>query len=47
MENLENKIIRNRVAFDNAEPGNGHYDRLIQKLGQISQPRGNSIPYYI
>jgi hypothetical protein len=47
MENLENKIIRNRAAFDNAEPGDGHYDRFIQKLGQISQARRSSIPYYI
>jgi len=47
MENLENKIIRNRAAFDNAEPRDGHYDRFIQKLGQISRARKYSIPYYI
>jgi hypothetical protein len=47
MENLENKIMRNRTAFDNAEPGDGHYDRFIQKLGHISQSRKYSIPYYI
>lgn len=47
MENIENKIMRNREAFDNAEPEEGHYDRFIQKLGQISQTRMHSIPYYL
>jgi hypothetical protein len=47
MENLENKIMKNRAAFDNAEPADGHYDRFIQKLGHISQARKHSIPYYM
>ena len=47
MENLENKIIRNRPAFDNAEPPDGHFDRFTQKLGQIRQTRRYSVPYYL
>jgi hypothetical protein len=47
MENLENKILRNRPEFDNSEPGDGHFDRFIQKLEQINQSRKFSIPYYI
>jgi hypothetical protein len=47
MENLENKIIRNRPAFDNAEPADGHFDRFIKKLGQIRQTRRYSLSYYL
>jgi hypothetical protein len=47
MENLENKIIRNRAAFDNAEPAEGHFDRFARKLYRSRQPGRYSLPYYL
>lgn len=47
MENLENKILRNRAAFDNAEPEAGHFDRFANRLDQVSQPRRRSLSYYL
>lgn len=47
MENLEKKITENRLKFDDAEPGNGHFDRFDQKLGTIRQTRKFNLPYYL
>jgi hypothetical protein len=47
MENLENKIIRNRPAFDNAEPADGHFDRFARKLDRLRMPGKYSLPYYL
>jgi hypothetical protein len=47
MENLENKIIGNRQAFDNAEPANGHLDRFARKLEKLRQPRIYTLSYYL
>ena len=47
MENIENKILRNRAAFDNAEPASGHFDRFVARLDQVSQLRRRSLSYYL
>jgi len=47
MESLENKIIKNRPAFDNAEPADGHFDRFARKLDGLRQSRKYSLPYYL
>lgn len=47
MENLENKIKRNRQAFDNAEPAEGHFDRFASKLERFRQPRKHTFSYYL
>jgi hypothetical protein len=47
MENLEKKITVNRLRFDDAEPGDGHFDRFMQKLSRIRPVRKFTIPYYL
>ena len=47
MENLENKIINNRTAFNSAEPADGHFDRFMKKLDRLGRLRKYSLPYYL
>jgi hypothetical protein len=47
MENLEKKINENRLRFDNAEPGEGHFERFMQKLSRIRPVRKFVVPYYV
>ncbi|KPK80978.1 MAG: hypothetical protein AMS27_15915 [Bacteroides sp. SM23_62_1] len=47
MENLENKIMKNRPEFDFHEPGEGHFDRFARKLRYNAPERRFNIPYYL
>lgn len=47
MESLEKKITENQLIFDDSEPGEGHFDRFIQKLDKISPVRKFTVPYYL
>ncbi len=47
MENLENKIVRNRAAFDNAEPPDGHFGRFGRRLDRLGKSDRHSLPYYL
>jgi hypothetical protein len=47
MENLENKILKNMAAFDNAEPADGHFDRFAGRLDRLRPSRKYSLPYYL
>lgn len=47
MENLENKIFRNREAFDSAEPAEGHFDRFADKLTGLRKTPKRPLYYYL
>lgn len=46
MENLEQKIKENQLRFDDAEPGEGHFERFMQKLSRSRPARKFAVSYY-